>query len=106
MALKSLNISLEGDQNQKIQLIKVHVLDLADRFDALEETQMNQNAMLNYLVNCERRRQDSEIDMNQSLAQKDKLTRYPTVKGEIIEADEAEEEDGQAPGSSNSAQLE
>ena len=54
MALKNLHIDDESEQNAKISIIKLNVLDLADRFDILEETQMNQNAMLNYLVNAER----------------------------------------------------
>ena len=45
----------EAEQQTSIALIKVQVLDLADRFDTLEQTQNNQNMMLNYLVNAVRR---------------------------------------------------
>ena len=47
--LDSLNI---GDDSQKenLQLVKMQVLDMAERFDMIEETQRTQNIMLSYLV--------------------------------------------------------
>mmetsp|Transcript_46211 Transcript_46211/g.61197 ORF Transcript_46211/g.61197 Transcript_46211/m.61197 type:complete len:101 (+) Transcript_46211:1351-1653(+) len=47
--LNSLNI---GDDSQKenLQLVKMQVLDMAERFDLIEETQRTQSIMLSYLV--------------------------------------------------------
>ena len=47
--LDSVNI---GDDSKKenLQLVKMQVLDMAERFDMIEETQRNQSIMLSYLV--------------------------------------------------------
>ena len=40
----------ETEQLQNIALIKMQVLELADRFDVIESTQRQQSVMLGYLV--------------------------------------------------------
>ena len=50
-------------------MIKVQVLDLADRFDTLESTQSNQSVMLNYLVNAVRRMEDINLMQTAQVSQ-------------------------------------
>ena len=61
--LKSLNI---GDDTEQVnlQLIKMQVLDMAERFDAVEDTQRSQSVMLGYVVQALQRmeRNNSAVD--------------------------------------------
>lgn len=48
--LKMLSLQTENEQEQIVYLIKNEVLDIADRFDQMQEVLLKQTQMIEYLV--------------------------------------------------------
>lgn len=44
--LKHLSVQAENEQEQMMHLVKNEVIDLADRFDEMQQMMLNQNEML------------------------------------------------------------
>ena len=94
------NQSVSGHDEQEsvnLKFIKMQVLDMAERFDQIEQTQRSQNIMLSYLVQSSQRKNTTASFTGQSQQKREFM---PARSGsdndhilvEVLEVDENESE--------------
>ena len=96
--MKNQSASEKDDKESvNLQLIKMQVLDMAERFDQIEQTQRSQNIMLSYLVQSNQRKNFASFTGPSQLKREFMPPARPDSENdhmlvEVLEVDENESE--------------